>query len=140
MSIFKKIKKLFQKKEVHIAPNHERTMRDLLRENLSTVAVDVFYHDDPIVLMNAEERQAYLLYFRNLVLDKKLISRLKFFINKQANITLMSSKDGVLDTAGVMKMDGTSIIIDDIERLSAMFLKEESEKGRIMDPKDALKL
>jgi hypothetical protein len=52
----------------------------------------------------------------------------------------MSSKDGVLDTAGVMKMDGTSIIIDDIERLSAMFLKEESEKGRIMDPKDALKL
>lgn len=118
---------------------HEREMRELLRENLKTVAVDVFYHDDPLVRLGPEERRAYLFAFHNLWKEGKLIERLQFFVNKQANLTLKESLDGELDTAGIMKMDGTSIIIDDVKRLSAMYLKENTENPPI-DPRDALRL
>ncbi len=138
MKTLKKIQAFFTKKK-DIVPNYERTMRDLLRENLSTIPVDVFHHDDPLLQMGPEERKVYLAYFRSVVVDGKLIDRLKYLINKQANRTLYSSKDGVLDSAGVMKMDGIASIKDDIERLSAMFLKEESETPS-MDPREALRL
>lgn len=141
MEQLKKLLAAFQGKEQKKTQpkTHEREMRELLRENLKTVAVDVFYHDDPLISLPPEERRAYLLYFNNLIKDEKLIHRLKFFINKQANITLKESVDGELDTAGVMKMDGTSIIVDDIKRLSAMYLKENIESAPL-DPKEALRI
>lgn len=137
--MMKKIINFFKKKQEPIA--HERRIRDLLRENLATVAVDVFYYNDPLLDMNPEERREYLLYFYKIVSDKKLIERIRYFINKQANITLKNSKDGTLDTAGCMKMDGMGTLKDDFERLSQMFLVEEEQKKKgVLDPKEMLRI
>lgn len=134
-----KISDLFRKKK--IKPSYEREMRELLRENLNTISVDVFHYEDPVVQLPPEERRAYLAYFHTLVHDKKIIDRLEYLINKQANITLKNSKDHALDTAGIMKMDGLGSVRDDLKRLSVMFLKEEAErKGRGIQPADALRL
>lgn len=133
MSFIKWLKE--KKKEEN--PPHEREFRELLRENLNGFAVDVFNLDDPLIVMNPSERQEYLLYFDRIVKDKKLISRLEFFINKQANLTLKNSKDGILDTAGVMRMDGLSTFKDDVERLSKMFLMEENERLKNGNPLSA---
>lgn len=130
MNLIKKIKKYFSPREIIQQTTHEREFRELLRENLQTISVDVFHFDDPVIHMTGPTRKEYLAYFYKLEVDKKLIDRIKFLINKQANLTLKNSKDGILDTAGVMKMDGLSLVKDDIERLSGMFLKEEAELGK----------
>lgn len=128
MNIIKKIKQYFVKEEIKTPDTtHEREFRELLRENLQTISVDVFHYDDPINSLAGSERRTYLAYFHALAKDSKFMERMKFHINKQANLTLKNSKDGILDTAGVMKMDGMGTIKDDVERLSSMFLKEESE-------------
>lgn len=129
MNIIQKIKYIFSPKEITKQSTHEREFRELLRENLQTISVDVFHYDDPVIDMTGPTRKEYLAYFYKLGVDKKLIDRIKYLINKQANLTLKNSKDGILDTAGVMKMDGLAIVKDDIERLSGMFLKEEAELG-----------
>lgn len=131
------LKKWFKKNKKEENPKHEREFRELLRENLNGFAVDVFNLDDPLIIMTPGERREYLLYFDRMVKDKKLISRLEFFINKQANLTLKNSKDGILDTAGVMRMDGLSTFKDDVERLSQMFNKEESERPENKTPLSA---
>ena len=130
MNIIKKIKQYFSPKEIIMQTTHEREFRELLRENLQTISVDVFHYDDPVVNMTGPTRKEYLSYFYKLTVDKKLLERIMYLINKQANLTLKNSKDGILDTAGVMKMDGLSLVKDDIERLSGMFLKEEAELGK----------
>lgn len=130
MQIIKKIKNYFSKKETILNPSHEREFRELLREDLKTVSVDVFHYDDPVLSMSGPSRREYLRYFHNIATENKFTERVKFLINKQANMTLKNSKDGTLDTAGVMKMDGLATVKDDIERLSAMFLKEEAELGK----------
>lgn len=130
MNIIKKIKQYF-KTEEPIDPTHEREFRSLLRENLKTVVVDVFYYDDPLNSLTGPDRKTYLQYFHLLLKDERFMTRLKFFINKQANITLKNSKDGILDAAGIMKMDGMGTMKDDIERLSGMYLKEEKEQEPI---------
>lgn len=137
------IKRMFLKKEEQKKEevNYERVYRDLLRENLNTVAVDVFHYNDPLLALNPQERREYLVYFNKLVNDKRVIERLEYLINKQANMTLKNSLSGELDTAGVMKMDGLSTFKDDVERLSEMFLKEESEREKqVVDPKASLRL
>ncbi len=131
MTIKKIIKQIFQteqpKKEEEIKPKYEREYRELLREDLNTIAVDVFHLDDPLVLLNPSERREYLLYFHTLFLDKKVTKRLEYFINKQSQMILFNGKEGELDTAGIMKMDGMSTFKDDVERLSKMFVVEEAE-------------
>ena len=138
----KKIKEIFHiQKEENESEDIERTMRDLLRENLNSLSVDVFHLDDPIVLLNPSQRREYLLYFNKLVTEKKVIHRLEYLINKQANMTLLNSRSGQLDTAGVMKMDGLGTFKDDVERLSKMFLTEEEELNRRpLSPADSLRL
>lgn len=142
MELIRKIAALFKKKEPakKEEESYERVYRDLLRENLNTIAVDVFHYDDPLLKLNPQERREYLVYFNTIVNDRKITDRLEYLINKQANMTLKNSLKGELDTAGVMKMDGLSTFKDDVERLSQMFLKEESERGKPMDPKDSLRL
>lgn len=141
MSLIKKIKEIFHPKKEEEKVDYERTMRDLLREDLNTVAVDIFYLDDPLIKMNPSQRREYLLYFNLLVKDKKFIERCQYYINKQATQTLMNSRNGQLDTAGVMKMDGMGTIKDDVERLSKMFLTEEVEYSKQpLSPADSLRL
>lgn len=144
MDILKRIGQFFVKKEEpkkENKKNYERVYRDLLRENLNTVSVDVFNYDDPMLRLNPTEKLEYLKYFNKIFTDRKIIARLEYLINLQANMTLKNSLDGELDTAGVMKMDGLSTFKDDVERLSTMFLKEEADRTRpAVDPKDALRL
>lgn len=130
MNIIKKILNSFKKEEKNIIGNsHEREARELLRENLNLISVDVFHYDDPLNKLQGPDRREYLRYFHMLNRQPLFQERLKFHINKQANLTLKNSKDGELDTAGVMKMDGMGTIKDDVERLSVMFAKEEAEEG-----------
>jgi len=124
-------KNLFKKKlKEETISSPERDARELLRENLNTVSVDMFYADDPIILLNPSERKQYLSYFHLLLKDKKLMERIKFLINTQARMTLKGSKDGVFDMAGTMTMNGMTVIKNDIERLSVMFEKEEAEGSK----------
>lgn len=113
------LNRLFKKKS-----NIERDSRDLLRENLNLVQVDMFYGDDPILNLNKEERIMYLKSFFDLLKDDKLIKRMKYHINKQAQKTLANSKNGIQDIAGAMNINGIAFIIDDIEKLSNMYIKE----------------
>lgn len=113
------LNKLFKKKN-----NTERDVRELLRENLNLIEVDMFYNDDPMFLMTKEERILYLKIFFDLYKDNKLINRLKFHINKQAQKTLGNAKDGIQDLAGAMNINGLAFVLNDIERLSNLYIKE----------------
>lgn len=128
MNLIKKIIQFFRKEKEIKEPTYEREMRELLRENLNTIAVDIFHYNDPIMMLNPAERREYLVYFFKLVREAKVIDRLKYLINKQANLTLMNSKSGILDSAGVMKLDGLGTFKDDLERLAKMFEQEEAER------------
>lgn len=124
--MIRKIKQFFSTKEEQ-KENYEREMRELLRENLSTIAVDMFDSDDPIVAMSPADRKLYLHYFHQILIDKKLIDRLKYLINKQANLTLKNSKDGVFDVVGSSTLNGLTVAKNEIEKLSSMSLKESAE-------------
>lgn len=125
MNYFKHLFKKETEKEM-ISP--ERNARELLRENLKTIPVDVFYLDDPANNLTSEERKMYLKHFYELQIDKKLTERLKFLINKQANKTLGSSQGKEFDLAGAMTINGLALAKDEIERLSNMYIKEFGAK------------
>ena len=123
------IKKMFVKKEKEVISLPERTVRDLLRENLKTVPVDVFYIDDPIMKLGPEERKGYLKYFDDIIKDGRVAERIKYYINKQANLTLQSSGKNtpVFDVSGSMNINGMASIKDDHVKLSGMFNKENGQ-------------
>lgn len=125
MNILRKIKQLFRKEAIEVPL--ERKQRDLLRENLGSISVDMFDQDDPLIGMSPADRKSYLKYFHSIMTDKKMITRLEYLINKQANLTLKHSKDGVFDVVGSSTLNGIAVAKNDIERLSAMFLKESAE-------------
>lgn len=138
-----KIANWFKKKEKIPISTPQRMMRDLLRENLKSISVDVFYHDDPILTMNPEERLEYLKYFRKLAGGSKLIKRLEYLINKQANIILKTGTetlDKQLDSGAIMTMNGLTIVKNEIERLASMSIKEEAEHNQGIDAIQANRL
>lgn len=108
-----------------VAPIEKRPWKELLRENLNTVVVDVFYSDDPILSLTPEERKIYLKKFKDLVDDVEVINRLKYLVNLQARLTLKGAKDsGESDMAGAMNINGICVVKDDFERLKVMYNKE----------------
>jgi hypothetical protein len=109
----------------------KRAARELLRENLNTITVDLFYHDDPMVNMSDEDRRLYLKKFHDLMRDKDVMDRIVYLANKQANMTLKGMKDGSdSDVAGSMNINGICLVRDEIQRLGYMFAKESaSEQG-----------
>jgi len=126
--MFKKIKAFFTTKEPE-KPSIKREIRELLRENLKCISVDVFHYDDPIMKLNPAERTEYLTYFHVLVNEGRIIERLEFLINKQANVLLKNgtAENGELDMTAMMTMNGLTSFKNDIEKLSGMFLQEKSE-------------
>lgn len=115
---------MFWKKN-KVAPVIEREWKQLLRENLDTVAIDLFHSDDPLLALNPEERKIYLKKFKDLVDDPDLMSRIKYLVNLQARLTLKSVKDGAEPSiAGAMNINGICLVKEDFERLSQMFDKE----------------
>lgn len=137
--MFKKIVSFFTKEK---EPTTKRLQRELLRELLSSVTVDMFYHDDPLLSMSPEERKEYLLYFHILTKDKKLMKRLEFFINKQANVLLKNgtAEDGTLDSGGIMTLNGITMVKNEIEKLSRMYETEEEERKVKMTAQDQMLL
>ena len=115
---------MFNKKK----PNLEKNVRDLLRENLNLIEIDMFYIDDPILGLSDEKRRLYLKTFFDLYKDKKLFERIRYHINKQAQKTLAYAKDGIQDIAGASNINGLAYIMDDIEKLANMYIKETSIK------------
>jgi len=115
---------MFWKKKV--AQNNTRKWRELLRENLNTIAVDMFYGDDPIVALTPEDRRLYLKKFYELMNDKQVMGRIIYLVNKQANLTLQNAKsnDEEASMAGAMNINGLCLVKDEIEKLGAMYLKE----------------
>lgn len=115
---------MFWKRKV--AP--KRAYKELLRENLNTIAVDVFYGDDPLVYLQGEDRKLYLKKFNDLMKDADILGRFMYLINKQANLTLKSMKDSNdenANMAGSMNINGIALVKEDFERLSNTFLKED---------------
>ncbi len=119
------LNRIFKKEK---APTQERELRDLLRENLNLITVDMFYKEDPIIKLKKEERILYLKKFSDLSKDGKLIERIKYHINKQAQMTLAAAKDGTQDVAGSMNINGLAFVIDEIERLAKQYVKETTKK------------
>ncbi len=106
----------------------EKTSRDLLRENLNLIEVDMFYTNDPLIELTDEQRRLYLKSFFDLYKDKKLFERIKYHINIQAQRTLAHAKDGIEDIAGAATINGLAFIMDDIQKLSNMYIKETATK------------
>lgn len=110
----------------------EQNVRDLLRENLSLLSIDLFL-DDPIIELNPEQRKLYLKFFFDLNKDLKLIERIKYNINKQAVKTINNSKDGVQDLAGACNINGMAFVLDEINRLANMYIKELAQSEEKFD-------
>lgn len=102
----------------------ERMEKDLLRENLNLVRVDIFYIDDPILSVAAENKVAYLKKFHDICKDTEIMERIKFLINKQALLTLQHSRDGTTDIMGSACINGIASVKDDFERMGSSYLKE----------------
>lgn len=110
----------------------EQNARELLRENLNLLSLDMFL-DDPMIKLNEQERKMYLKYFFDLNKDLKLIERIKYYMNKQATKTLANSKDGTQDVAGATNINGMAYIYDEINRLSNMYIKETTQAEEKFD-------
>lgn len=115
---------IFKKKKIN---DNERDVRELLRENLNILPVDMFYGDDPMLKMTQEEKIMYLKSFFDIYKDEKLIERIKYNINKQAQRTLGNSKDMVHDMAGAMNINGMAFVMEDINRLANLYIKETTK-------------
>lgn len=105
----------------------KRAWKELLRENLGTVSVDMFYGKDPLLSIPEGERMLYLKKFHDVVNDKDIMGRILYLVNQQANLTLKTMKDGNSDDenmGGAMNINGICLVKDDFERLASMHTKE----------------
>lgn len=123
--MFKTIKKIFEKNE----EKRQREIKELLRENLSLIPIDIFYIDDPIMQLNEEKRMNYYKKFFDIVSDKDIMERIKYLINKQARLTLQSSRDGTADAMGASCINGIASVKDDFEKLANSYIKETAPKA-----------
>ncbi len=112
--------------QVPQASPSERLVRELLRENLSVLPVDMFYREDPLLSMDPSERAIYLKKFFDLFKDPFLMDRIKYHINQQAIKTIHESGSGIQDVAGAMNINGMAFIKDDIEKLANQHIKEST--------------
>lgn len=118
--MLKTIQKLFESKK-------EKTIRlekELLRENLSLVPIDIFYIDDPLLSVPEDKKVLYFKKFHDLCADKDIMERIKYLINKQARLTLQSSITGISDALGSGSINGMASVKDDFERMGSSYIKE----------------
>lgn len=127
--IFKKETKEIKIKEVKITQT--RAVKDLLRENLSTLVVDMFYVDDPLVGKDEGPRQRYLKKFFDLSKDKDVMERIKWLINKQARLIVNDVYNENGNSPGAMTINGIAVVKDDIERLAVTYEKELNQNAPV---------
>lgn len=118
--MLKTIKRLLENKE----EKRNREERELLRENLSLVPIDIFYIDDPLLSVPEGKKIEYFKKFHDVCSDKDIMERIKFLINKQARLTLEHSRNGVTDTMGSACINGMASVKEDFERMGSSYLKE----------------
>ena len=106
-------------------PSQERDMKDLLRENLGLIPIDVFYIDDPVTAIQADKRVDYYRKFYEICKDRDVMDRFKFLINRQALVMMAeSSKSGSMDGLGGININGMASVKDDFTKQANSFLKE----------------
>lgn len=118
-TILTKISQLFESSK----KKKERELRDLLRENLGLVAVDIFYLDDPSIGVPPDKRVEYNKKFFDICADKDVMERFKYLINKQARLTIQNSKDGTIDPLGGVNINGIASVKEDFEKFASAYLK-----------------
>lgn len=121
--MYKKLQSFFKREPPE--EKKERVIKELLRENLSLIPLDLFYGDDPVIELNDTKRKKYLKKFYDIVNDKEIMERFIYIINKQVRITMQKSKDGTTDTYGAININGIATVKDDFERLANMYSKED---------------
>jgi hypothetical protein len=121
--MFSKIKLFFTKEEPQVQTK-ERSIKELTRENLALIPLDIYYVDDPLLGIPPDKRLRYLKKFADVVADKDIMERFKFLINKQVRLTMQASKDDRDTTYGSININGMSTIKDDFERLANSYVKE----------------
>ncbi len=111
------------KPEVHV---RERDMKELLRENLSLISLDIFYIDDPLAKIPPEHRLNYLKKFWDVCADPDVMEWFKYLINKQARLTLQQKMNnaGENDDLGAMNINGIATVKDTFEKLANTYVKE----------------
>lgn len=103
----------------------QREMRELLRENLDLLPVDIYYIDDPKVGIPPDKLVDYYRKFYDICRDREVMDRIKYLINKQARIAIAASKEtGNLDALGGVNINGMATIQDDFIRMANSYLKE----------------
>lgn len=101
----------------------QREIKELLRENLSLVAVDIFYIDDPKLLIPPDQIVEYYKKFFDICRDKDIMERIKFLINKQVRLTIEAGKNGKIDDIGGVNINGMATVKDDFMNLANSYLK-----------------
>lgn len=108
--------------------NKERDERELLRENLALVPIDIYYVDDPLLGIPPDKREVYLKKFHDLCEDKEIMEWFKYLINKQARTTLQMSMNGESDQAGAFNINGIATVRDMFLKLAQTYNKEHTPK------------
>lgn len=109
------------KEEIH---SRDRDIKDLLRENLALVNLDIFYIDNPLLKVAPDQRLIYLKKFWDLCADPDIMEQLRYLINTQVRVTMQLSKEGVNDTLGAMNINGIATVKDTFEKLANTYVKE----------------
>lgn len=102
----------------------EREYRELLRENLALVPIDIYYIDDPLVGVPPDKRLVYLEKFHKLVNDKDIMEWFKYLINRQVRNTMQTSMDSISDKAGAYNINGIATVRDKFQKLASMYQQE----------------
>ncbi len=122
--MFTTIKRLFESPKT----KNERNSKELLRENLSLIPIDLVYIDDPILNVPDDKKTIYYKKFHDIIIDKDITDRINYLINKQAKLTLQASRDGTSDALGYGCINGISSVKDDFVKLGNSYLKETVAK------------
>jgi len=118
--MIEKIKELFAKKET----NRSRLMKELIRENLDLLPVDIYYIDDPRLAIPPDKLVEYDKKFYDICRDQYVMDRIKYLINKQARMTIQASyQNGTMDALGGININGMATVRDDFIRLGNSYIK-----------------
>jgi len=122
MSIKTKILSYFKKEEKQ--KTKKRMARELLRENLALVPLDIFYLDDPLLGVPPDKREKYLKKFHDITEDEDVMQWFTYLINRQVRMTTNHSMNGESDQSGAMNINGIATVRDTFKNLAIKYSKE----------------
>ena len=118
--MIEKIKKMFESKK----ESRPRMMKELIRENLDLLPIDIYYIDDPRLAIHPDKLVEYDKKFYDICQDSDVMDRIKYLINKQARMTIQHSyQHGEMDALGGININGMATVRDDFIRLGNSYLK-----------------